>query len=120
MSNEEVDAAVALAGTVSGRDISDMHDEYRHALEKLIEAKAGGTRPEPVEAPAQASPEVVDLMAMLEKSVSEAKASRSGCGDATVHDLPAAKKATKRTAAPKKTAEETPAKKSAGRKPRSA
>ncbi|MEU6896277.1 hypothetical protein ABZ934_31960 [Streptomyces sp. NPDC046557] len=63
---------------------------------------------------------MVDLTAMLEKSVSEAKASRTGGADVTVHDLPAAKKTTKRTTAAKKTAEETPAKKSAGRKPRSA
>ncbi|MFD2119786.1 hypothetical protein ACFSNO_09585 [Streptomyces cirratus] len=63
----------------------------------------------------------MDLMAVLEKSVSEAQASRSSTGgtDATVHDLPAKK--TKKTAAAKKTAaKQTPAKKTAGRKPRSA
>ncbi|MFI9066611.1 hypothetical protein ACIGQE_32890 [Streptomyces sp. NPDC053429] len=50
VSDEEVEAAVALAGTLSGWDINQMHDEYRQALEKLIEAKTAGTRPEPVEA----------------------------------------------------------------------
>ncbi|MFI5831419.1 Ku protein [Streptomyces sp. NPDC051578] len=120
VSDEEIDAAIALADTLSGRDISEMRDEYRQALEKLIEAKAAGTRPEPVEAPQPASAEVVDLMAMLEKSVSEAKASRSDGADATVHDLPAAKKTTKKTAAKKAAAKQAPAKKSAGRKPRSA
>ncbi|MEU6896005.1 Ku protein [Streptomyces sp. NPDC046557] len=116
---EEVDAAVALADTLSGRDISEMHDAYHHALEKLIEAKAAGTRPEPVETHAPAPAEVVDLMAMLEKSVSEAKASRSGDRDATVHDLPTAKSG-KKTAAKKITAKTTTAKKTTGRKPRSA
>ncbi|MEU6895892.1 Ku protein [Streptomyces sp. NPDC046557] len=121
VSDEEVEAAVALADTLSGRDLGQMHDEYREALEKLIEAKTAGTRPEPVETPAPVSAEVVDLMAMLEKSVSEAKASRSGGADATVHDLPAAKKTIKKTAAAKKAAaKQAPVKKSAGRKPRSA
>ncbi|MFJ6722382.1 hypothetical protein [Streptomyces sp. NPDC091259] len=93
-----------------------MHDEYREALEKLIEAKAAGTRPEPVESPAPASAEVVGLMAMLEKSVSEAKAFRTGGAEATVHDLPAAKKTTAKKAA----AKTTTAIRTAGHKPRSA
>ncbi|MFJ6722562.1 hypothetical protein [Streptomyces sp. NPDC091259] len=115
---EEIEAAIALADTLSGRDLGEMHDEYREALEELIEAKTVGTRPEPVETPAPASAEVVDLMAMLEKSVSQAKASRSSGADATVHDLAAPKKTTKKTAPAKKTAaKETPAKKTAGRKP---
>lgn len=66
-----------------------------------------------------ASAEVVDLMAMLEKSVSEAKASRSGGADASVHDLPTAKKTTKKTAAKEAVDKAVPAKKSADRKPRS-
>ncbi|THA46071.1 Ku protein [Streptomyces sp. A1136] len=119
VSDEEIEAAIALADTLAGRDTGEMHDEYREALERLIEAKTAGTRPEPVETPAPASAEVVDLMAMLEKSVSHAKASRTGA-DATVHDLPAAKKTTKKTAAKKTAAKQTPTKKTAGRKPRSA
>ncbi|MFI5828436.1 hypothetical protein ACIA6C_14365 [Streptomyces sp. NPDC051578] len=66
LSDEEVEAAVALAGTLSGRDISQMHDEYRQALERLIEARTAGTHPGPVEAPQPASAEVVDLLAVLE------------------------------------------------------
>ncbi|MEU4356284.1 Ku protein [Streptomyces virginiae] len=58
---------------------------------KVIAAKAAGTRPAPVaEAAAPASAEVVDLMAMLEKSVQDAQATRSE--PATVHPTPAAKK----------------------------
>lgn len=100
VSEQEIDAAVQLAATLSGADVSELRDEYREALEKLIEAKAAGTRPETVEAPEPAPAQVVDLMAMLEHSVSDAKATRGGA-DATVHDLPA-KKTAKRTA--KKTA----------------
>ncbi|MCX5410163.1 hypothetical protein OHA37_00055 [Streptomyces sp. NBC_00335] len=111
VSEEEVDAAIKLAETLSGTDMSELRDEYRDALEKLIQAKAAGTRPEPAEATEPPSAQVVDLMAMLERSVSEAKAARTGGPDATVHDLPA-----KKTAAAKK----QPAKKTAGRKPRSA
>ncbi|MFI9066612.1 hypothetical protein ACIGQE_32895 [Streptomyces sp. NPDC053429] len=39
----------------------------------------------------------MDLMAVLEKSASQADTARSGGADATVHDLPAAKKTTKKT-----------------------
>ncbi|MFB6523645.1 hypothetical protein [Streptomyces sp. NPDC056401] len=58
-------------------------------------------------------------MAMLERSVSEAKAARTGGPDVTVHDLPA-KKTTKKPAPAKAPAKKQPAKKTAGRKPRSA
>ncbi|MET9470393.1 hypothetical protein ABZY44_37535 [Streptomyces sp. NPDC006544] len=99
VSEKEVDAAVALAETLSGTDMSELRDEYREALEKVIQAKAAGARLEPVEAPAPASAQVVDLMAVLERSVSEPKAARRG-PDATVHDLPA-KKTTKKTTRPR-------------------
>ncbi|GHB85554.1 hypothetical protein GCM10010347_65650 [Streptomyces cirratus] len=39
VSDEEVEEAVALADTLSGRDLGEMHGKYREALEKLIEAK---------------------------------------------------------------------------------
>ncbi|MGW7327743.1 non-homologous end joining protein Ku [Streptomyces sp. NPDC054840] len=90
VTDDEVDAAVRLAETLSGNDIGELRDEYRAALEEVIAAKAAGTRPAPVaEAPA-ASAEVIDLMAMLEKSVQDAKATRGE--PATVHELPATKK----------------------------
>ncbi|MEU4729580.1 Ku protein [Streptomyces sp. NPDC023588] len=89
-SEEEVDAAVRLAETLTGGDISQLRDEYREALEEVIAAKAAGTRLAPVEEAPPASAEVVDLMAMLEKSVQEAKATRAEPG--TVHQLPEGKK----------------------------
>src|SRR5690606_28850243 len=53
------------------------HDEYRVALEKLIEAKTEGVELAPVETPAPAG-EVVDLMSALQASVDAAKKEREG------------------------------------------
>ncbi|WP_078893305.1 Ku protein [Streptomyces sp. NRRL F-2580] len=115
VTEEEVDAAVALAETLTGLDMSQMRDEYRTALEEVIAAKAAGERPPALEPAEPASAQVVDLMAMLEKSVQEAKVTRGE--PATVHAMPAKKKATASKAAAKKTggtttdAKKTPAKK---------
>ncbi|WP_239516335.1 MULTISPECIES: Ku protein [unclassified Streptomyces] len=111
VSEAEVDAAVALAETLTGVDVSELRDEYQAALEKVIATKAAGSRPEVVEAPQPASAQVVDLMAMLERSVSEVKAVGAGGSGATVHDLPAKKPAAK---------SKGPVKKASARKPRSA
>lgn len=91
VTDDEVDAAVRLAETLSGGNIGELRDEYRDALEEVIAAKASGTRLAPAEEKAPASAEVVDLMAMLEKSVQDAKATRGE--PATVHEMPAKKKA---------------------------
>ncbi|MFJ9598017.1 Ku protein [Streptomyces virginiae] len=119
VTDDEVDAAVRLADTLTGTDIGQLRDEYRDALEEVIAAKTGtGTMPAPAEEAAPASAEVVDLMAMLEKSVQEAKTTRGE--PASVHPLPAKKKtAVKKSATGG--AQKSPAKKGASkRKPRSA
>ncbi|MFJ7209475.1 Ku protein [Streptomyces sp. NPDC098789] len=114
VSEEEVDAAVRLTESLSGVALEEMHDGYRAALEEVIAAKTGtGTLPESSgEAPA-ASAEVVDLMAMLEQSVQDAKTSRhSDAG--TVHPLP-----TKRASGAKASDGKKPAvKKTAAKSPR--
>ncbi|WP_411105330.1 hypothetical protein [Streptomyces sp. cmx-4-9] len=93
-------AAVRLAETLTGTDLAAIRDEYRDALEQVIAAKTGtAALPVPDEQRPAASAEVVDLMAMLEKSVQDAKTSRSQ--EATVHDLPTRKKTAKKTAAKK-------------------
>ncbi|MFD3780749.1 Ku protein [Streptomyces sp. NPDC058612] len=106
VTDEEVDAAVALAETLSGLDVSELRDEYRAALEQVIAAKAGGERPAAAEPAAPASAEVVDLMAMLERSVADAKSARSSSGtaDATVHNLSPGKKPAAKKPAPVKKA----------------
>ncbi|MFJ6566678.1 Ku protein [Streptomyces sp. NPDC091292] len=103
----EVDEAVQLLEAMEVPDLTGYRDEYRAALEKVIEAKLEGAPlpAAPEEAPAPASGGVVDLMAALEQSVARARESR---GEATVHDMP------------KKRAAQKAAKKAAGRKPRSA
>ncbi|MFD5883624.1 hypothetical protein [Streptomyces yangpuensis] len=69
-----------------------MRDEYRVALEEVIVAKAAGERPPAPEPAEPASAQVVDLMAMLEKSVQDAKATRGE--PATVHPMPTKGKTT--------------------------
>ncbi|MFD3808964.1 Ku protein [Streptomyces sp. NPDC058619] len=113
----EVDAAVALAETLSGLDMSELRDGYRAALEQVIAAKAGGERPAVAEPAEPASAEVVDLMAMLERSVADAKSARTGAADATIHDLPAPKKATSKKTAAKKNSAAQAKKTAAKRKP---
>lgn len=60
------------------------HDEYRSALEKVIEAKTEGIELEPA-APGPAT-EVVDLMSALAASVEEAKRQRAGGGADAAED----------------------------------
>ncbi|WP_331756614.1 Ku protein [Streptomyces sp. NBC_01568] len=118
VTEDEVDAAVRLAETLSGGDIGELHDEYRDALEEVIAAKAAGARPAPAKEAAPDSAEVVDLMAMLEKSVQDAKATRGE--PATVHELSSEKKAVaKKTSSPAQAAKRPAPKKAAPKgKPR--
>ncbi len=107
-------------------DISGYQDEYRKALEAVIEAKAEGRQPpEPRTEAEEPGGKVVDLMAALQESVRKAQAARGeDAGEAEVHEMPTAKKKTaakaagkaSRKASAKKTAKKiTAAKKSARR-----
>ncbi|WP_405827328.1 Ku protein [Streptomyces sp. NBC_00105] len=121
VTDDEVEAAVRLAETLTGDGIGELRDEYRDALEEVIAAKTGtGTLPAPAEEAPPASAEVIDLMAMLEKSVQDAKATRGE--PATVHPLPAKKETTaKKTGNTAAAAKKTATKKATSRrKPRSA
>lgn len=109
---DEVKRAMELMDSMTTDDISGYRDEYRDALEELIEAKVEGKElPEAAEGGAQQSGEVLDLMAALNASVEKAKESR-GEGDATVHEMKPRKKAASKKASAKKPA----AKKSTGKK----
>ncbi|MFF3726852.1 Ku protein [Streptomyces erythrochromogenes] len=110
VTDEEIDAAFRLAETLTGGDIGELRDDYRDALEEVIAAKAAGTRSAPAKEAPAASAEVVDLMAMLEQSVQDAKATRGE--PATVHELPGKKK----TAAKKTSGAAPAAKKAAAKK----
>ena len=108
---QEVAMAESYIDALSGDlEPGEYVDEYRVALEEVIEAKAAGR--EVVEVPQE--PEdtgtVVDLMEALRRSVAAAKEGRAA-GDAA-SEAPAAKEAPAKKAAAKK----APAKKSAAKK----
>jgi len=97
----ELDLADTLMETLGELDWSELHDEYRAAVEQLVTAKmegvdTGGVGAEP--AAASRKGQVVDLMAVLESSVQAARQSRGeeegapAASDATVHELRGAKK----------------------------
>ncbi len=107
---QELAMAESLIESMSADfDPDQYHDEYRGALEQVIEAKVEGR--EIVEQPVQEEEtgSVVDLMAALRASVAAAKKGRGE--DADADDAPAGRTAAKKTAAKK-----APAKKSAAKK----
>jgi DNA end-binding protein Ku len=102
----------ALSGDFQPEEFSD---EYRQALEEVINAKVAGREVvQPEEAPRDTG-QVVDLMEALRRSVAEAKARRGegGSSDSDA-DQPAKKAPAKKAAA--KTAKKAPAKKAAAKK----
>ncbi|MFF4771111.1 Ku protein [Streptomyces sp. NPDC001255] len=123
LAEDEMTGALALMDTMARDTIGDEEDEYRAAVEKLIEAKAEHRPPPRAEHEEQPRGEVVDIMAALQDSVDRAQKARGETGKAaTVHEMPkkrAAKKApTKKTAAKKATSKKsTTAKKTSRKKP---
>ncbi|MGA4960435.1 non-homologous end joining protein Ku [Streptomyces lavendulocolor] len=111
--DSEVDGAVALIDAMTTEDLTQFRDEYRAALEELISAKTEHREPQPVgAAPETAGGEVVDLMAALNASVEQARATRGESGEqATVHEMPRPKKTAAKKTVAKKTTEKTPARK---------
>ena len=77
---QELAMAKSLIETLSADfpDLTgDLHDDYQVALQDLVEAKLEGAVPQH-EAPARAAKDnVIDLMAVLERSVAAAKGGRS-------------------------------------------
>jgi DNA end-binding protein Ku len=84
------------------------HDDYREALQKVIEAKIEGREVVDTAPAAPDTGQVVDLMAALRASVEAAKRSRG--------EEPPAKKAPAKKAATKAPAAKAPAKKAAAKK----
>jgi DNA end-binding protein Ku len=75
---QELKMAASLVESMAGSfDPGDFSDDYTEAMQRVIEAKAGGAelpeRPEVEEAG-----EVIDLMTALERSVEQAKSARGG------------------------------------------
>jgi DNA end-binding protein Ku len=81
---QELQMASVLINSLSGDfDPEQFEDEYRNAVEDLIDYKRqhGGARPVPAAA-APAGEPVGDLLTALKRSVEEAKAARAGAGAA--------------------------------------
>jgi len=128
---QELAMANSLIESMAGDfDPTQYHDDYREALERVIEAKVEGrevVEPADQETPKQTG--VVDLMAALRASVERAKQSRGDAGDEVSArrgpaKKPAAKQAAKKAATPAKkaaakkaTAKKVPAKKVPATKP---
>ena len=111
---QELAMAQSLIESMSADfDPDQYHDDYREALEQVIEAKVEGR--EVVEQPVQEEDtgSVVDLMAALRASVAAAK---KGRGEAD-EEQPPAKKAPAKKAPAKKAAAKAPAKKAAKKAP---
>ncbi|MFI6107540.1 hypothetical protein [Streptomyces sp. NPDC051310] len=109
--DSEVDGAVALIDAMTTDTLEEFRDEYREELEELIHAKAEHRQPVPVGGAApEPEGQLVDLMAALNASVEQARASRGEAGEhATVHEMPAPKKPAKKPAAKKTAAKKTTA-----------
>ncbi|MFD7295502.1 Ku protein [Streptomyces sp. NPDC059897] len=118
----ELDLADALMDTLGEVDMDSLHDDYRDAVEEMIEAKSSGTEPaEPPKKSDGGGGKVIDLMSALESSVRAAKKARDegeeGEDVAEVTELSSRSRTKKSTAkkapAKKSTAKKAPAKKSA-------
>lgn len=72
VTDRELELAEVLIRELTGIEVRELHDEYAHALEQLVAAKAGGGTPA---VPEEAVP-AVDLMAALEESIHAARAAR--------------------------------------------
>ena len=113
---QERQMARALLESMTGDfDPSQYTDEYRAALESVIDAKVEGREVVEVEEPQPSAGNVVDLMSALRASVEAAK---KGRGEPAAASKPAAKKAAakapaKKAATKKPAAKKAPAKKAA-------
>jgi DNA end-binding protein Ku len=114
---QELEMAASLIESMAGDfNPAEFTDEYRAALQQVIDAKVSGQEvvapPEVEEAPSGA----IDLMAALRASVDRARAARAGGGAAAEHEPVEPTPITAAKSAKKTAAEEKPAKKAAPRK----
>ena len=106
----EIAMAKQLVSAMTGEfDPAQYRDEYRQALDAIIQAKIDGKETVAIEAPEEGG-NLIDLMAALEASVNAAKAARAASGSepVSVADAKAAKAVKAAGANPRKTAEARP------------
>jgi DNA end-binding protein Ku len=114
--SQELQMAESLIESMSGDfDPGEYHDEYREAVQAVVDAKVEGRE---VVAATEDEPEggeVLDLMAALRKSVDDAKSRRGGTAPKSAPAKETAKPAKKAAAkkAPAKTSAKTAAKSTA-------
>jgi DNA end-binding protein Ku len=117
---QELKMAESLIESLSGDFAPEQYsDNYREALQTLIEAKVEGREVVQPAEPAEDTGTVVDLMAALRASVDAARQGRETGGSASKEAGAGsggrAKPAAKKAAGKKASAKKTPAKKAAGR-----
>ena len=111
---QELKMAESLIESLSGDFVPEQYgDNYREALQALIEAKVEGREVVQPAEPASDTGTVVDLMAALRASVEAAKQGRTASGAA---DSGSAGKSAKKAPVKKAAAKKAPAKKSAAKK----
>ncbi len=109
---QEAKMARMLVETLAGDfDASEYEDDYRAAVEALVEAKVEGGEVEKAPAEAKTSGEVVDLLAALQRSVEAAKSARGETSGLDVREEAAEDSVPKKTAGKK-----APTKKATGKK----
>jgi DNA end-binding protein Ku len=103
---DELQRAIDLTEVLTTDDLSNLTDHYEEAVKRVIAAKIEDKQLVSAEAPAPRERAVVDLMAALNESVERAREARGETGEhATVHDMPATKRTTKKRTAAKKSAQ---------------
>jgi DNA end-binding protein Ku len=123
---QELKMARLLVDTLAGDyDASDYEDDYRGAVEALVQAKLEGGEIKKAPEAKESTGEVVDLLAALQRSVDAAKTSRGEPSSGADQDddqadkaeeKPAKKKSEKKAAAKKSTTKKSTAKKTAAKK----
>ncbi len=119
ISNKEIEMAEALIESMSDEwNPADYKDEFRERLRKVIEKrlKSNGVvtaDTEDEDVPENATTNVVDFMALLQKSLSDHKRTPARTGEGKAGDKSDAKPESKAAKAKPKTARKTPARKSA-------
>ncbi|HWG28674.1 Ku protein [Actinospica sp.] len=109
--NELRMAQSLLEEVTKGFSIDDLHDEYREAMEALVEAKQHGAKPK-APAPQVEESNVIDITDILSRAIESERSRKNSTGSSPAPaKKTAAKTAARKTAAAKKTA--APAKKTA-------
>ncbi|MEU7225468.1 Ku protein [Streptomyces chrestomyceticus] len=110
----ELTLAETLMDSLGELDESELHDDYREAVEELVSAKLEGGEPTAPRAAPGTGGKVIDLMAALENSVRAARESRGEGGDGGAGAEQDEESASVTPIGSRKTAKKTAAKASSG------